>query len=167
MKRLALFGSIVLAAPLVLADEPPAIDHQPVPCTVPAKAIALCAGISDDQNVSAARVYFRKAGADFYSFVDMSFGGINYCGTLPAPREGKIKLIEYYVQAVDDGFQAQRTSTFQLSVVPEGRCEFPPVEKDPKRAAAIKVFATNKKQGARLDDAFDRLGVAYVPLGAK
>jgi hypothetical protein len=54
-----------------------------------------------------------------------------------------------------------------LSVVPEGRCEFPPVEKDPKRAAAIKVFATNKKQGARLDDAFDRLGVAYVPLGAK
>jgi hypothetical protein len=126
MKRLALFGSIVLAAPLVLADEPPAIDHQPVPCTVPAKAIALCAGISDDQNVSAARVYFRKAGADFYSFVDMSFGGINYCGTLPAPREGKIKLIEYYVQAVDDGFQAQRTSTFQLSVVPEGRCEFPP-----------------------------------------
>jgi hypothetical protein len=167
MKRLALFGSIVLAAPLVLADEPPAIDHQPVPCTVPAKAIALCAGFSDDQNVSAARVYFRKAGADFYSFVDMSFGGINYCGTLPAPREGKIKLIEYYVQAVDDGFQAQRTSTFQLSVVPEGRCEFPPVEKDPKRAAAIKVFATNKKQGARLDDAFDRLGVAYVPLGAK
>ncbi len=167
MKRFALLGSILLAAPLVRADEPPAIDHQPAPCTVPAKAVALCAGISDDQNVSAARVYFRKAGADFYSFVDMSFGGINYCGTLPAPREGKIKLIEYYVQAVDDGFQAQRTSTFQLSVVPEGKCEFPPVEKDPKRAAAIKVFATNKKQGARLDDAFDRLGVSYVPLGGK
>ncbi len=167
MKRFALLGSILLAAPLVRGDEPPAIDHQPVPCTVPARAVALCAGISDDQNVSAARVYFRKAGADFYSFVDMSFGGINYCGTLPAPREGKIKLIEYYVQAVDDGFQAQRTSTFQLSVVPEGKCEFPPVEKDPKRAAAIKVFATNKKQGARLDDAFDRLGVSYVPLGAK
>jgi hypothetical protein len=167
MKRIALLGSILLAAPLVNADEPPAIDHQPVPCTVPGKAVSLCAGISDDQNVSAARVYFRKAGADFYSFVDMSFGGINYCGTLPAPREGKIKLIEYYVQAVDDGFQAQRTSTFQLSVVPEGKCEFPPVEKDPKRAAAIKVFATNKKQGARLDDAFDRLGVSYVPLGGK
>ncbi|HEY6555240.1 MAG TPA: hypothetical protein VI669_17920 [Vicinamibacteria bacterium] len=167
MKCLPLSFSIILAAQFVLADEPPAIDHQPVPCTVPAKAIALCAGISDDQNVSAARVYFRKAGADFYSFVDMSFGGINYCATLPAPREGKIKLIEYYVQAVDDGFQAQRTSTFQLSIVPEGKCEFPPLEKDPKRAAAIKVFATNKKQGARLDDAFDRLGVSYVPLGAK
>jgi hypothetical protein len=167
MKPLLLFGSIVLAAPLALADEPPAIDHQPVPCTVPAKAISLCAAISDDQNVSAARVYFRRAGEDFYSFVDMSFGGINYCGTLPAPREGKLKVIEYYVQAVDDAFQATRTSTFQLSVVPEGKCEFPPVEKDPKRAAAIKVFATNKKQSGKLDEAFDRTGVTYVPLGVK
>jgi len=167
MKRFALLGSILLAAPLVKADEPPAIDHQPVPCTVPAKAVSLCAGISDDQNVSAARIYFRKAGADFYSFVDMSFGGINYCGTIPAPRQGKIKLIEYYVQAVDNGFQAQRTSTFQLSVVAEGKCEFPPLEKDPKRVAAIKVFATNKKQGTKLDGAFDRVGVSYVPLGAK
>ena len=167
MKRLSLFGSIFLAAPLILADEPPAIDHHPVPCTVAGKAIALCAGISDDQNVSAARVYFRKAGDDFYSFVDMAFGGINYCGTLPAPREGKLKVIEYYVQAVDDQFQAQRTSTFQLSVVPEGKCEFPPLEKDGKRAAAIRVFATNKKQGARLDDGFDRTGVTYVPLGGK
>ncbi len=90
-------------APLgVLADEPPSIEHHPVACTVSGKAISLCAAISDDQNVSAARVYFRRAGEDFYSFVDMSFGGINYCGTLPAPREGKLKVIEYYVQAVDD-----------------------------------------------------------------
>ena len=167
MKQLSLFGSIFLAASLVLADEPPAIDHSPRPCTVAARAIALCAGISDDQNVSAARIYFRKGGDDFYSFVDMTFGGINYCGTLPAPREGKLKVIEYYVQAVDDQFQAQRTSTFQLSVVPEGKCEFPPLEKDAQRAAAIRVFATNKKQGARLDDGFDRTGVTYVPLGAK
>ena len=118
MMRLFVFGSILLAAPLALADEPPTIDHHPIPCTVPAKAISLCAAISDDQNVSAARVYFRRAGEDFYSFVDMTFGGINYCGTLPAPREGKLKVIEYYVQAVDDQFQAQRTSTFQLSAIP-------------------------------------------------
>jgi hypothetical protein len=167
MKRAFFLGSMFFAAGLVVADEPPVIDHQPVPCTVPAKAISLCAGISDDQNVSAARIYFRRAGEDFYSFVDMTFGGINYCGTLPAPREGKLKVIEYYVQAVDDSFQAQRTSTFQLSVVPEGKCEFPPIEKDAKRAAAIKVFATNKKQSGKLDEAFDRTGVTYVPLGGK
>jgi hypothetical protein len=167
MKRVSLFGSTFLAATIVLADEPPAIDHQPVPCTEAGKAIKLCAAISDDQNVSAARVYFRRSGEDFYSFVDMAFGGINYCGTLPAPREGRLKVIEYYVQAVDDAFQAQRTSTFQLSVVPEGKCEFPPTEKDPKRLASIKVFATNKKQGGKLDEAFDRTGVTYVPLGSK
>jgi hypothetical protein len=165
--RLLLLVMATVAPAFARADDPPVIDHQPVPCTVAAKAISLCASISDDRNVSAARLYFRRAGADFYSFVDMTFGGINYCGTLPAPREGKLKVIEYYVQAVDDQFQAQRTSTFQLNVVPEGKCEFEPTEKDAKRAAAIRVFATNKKQGARLDDAFDRTGVTYVPLGAR
>jgi len=168
MKRCGLLISVLLVASGgALADDPPAIDHQPWACTVAGKAISLCAGISDDQNVSAARLYFRKAGKDYYSFADMTFGGINYCGTLPAPREGKLKVIEYYVQAVDDQFQAQRTSTFQLKVVSEGQCEFPPEEKDPKRLAAIKVFATSKKQGSKLDDAFDRTGVTYVPLGAK
>ena len=168
MKRCGLLISVLLVTPGgAFADDPPAIDHQPVPCTVAGKAISLCAAISDDQNVSAARLYFRKAGKDYYSFADMTFGGINYCGTLPAPREGKLKVIEYYVQAVDDQFQAQRTSTFQLKVVSEGQCEFPPEEKDPKRLAAIKVFATSKKQGSKLDDAFDRTGVTYVPLGAK
>ena len=168
MKRCGLLISVLLVASGgALADDPPAIDHQPWACTVAGKAISLCAGISDDQNVSAARLYFRKAGEDYYSFADMTFGGINYCGTLPAPREGKLKVIEYYVQAVDDQFQAQRTSTFQLKVVAEGQCEFQPIEKDPKRAAAIKVFATSKKQGSKLDDAFDRTGVTYVPLGAK
>lgn len=168
MKQVSLFLSMFLTAPFgVQADEPPSIEHHPFACAVSGKAISLCAAISDDQNVSAARVYFRRAGEDFYSFVDMSFGGINYCGTLPAPREGKLKVIEYYVQAVDDAFQAQRTSTFQLSVVPEGKCEFPPTEKDAKRAASIKVFATNKKQSGKLDEAFDRTGVIYVPLGGK
>jgi hypothetical protein len=157
----------VTLASAAFADDPPAIDYTPAPCTEAGKAISLCAAISDDHNVSAARLYFRRAGEDFYSLVDMTFGGINYCGTLPAPREGKLKVIEYYVQAVDDQFQAQRTSTFQLKVVSAGQCEFPPIEKDPKRAAAIKVFATNKKQGSKLDDAFDRTGVTYVPLGAK
>lgn len=158
---------LAMAATAARADDPPAIDHHPAACTEAGKAISLCAGISDDQNVAAARLYFRKSGEDYYSFADMTFGGINYCGTLPAPRPGKLKLIEYYVQAVDDQFQAQRTSTFQLKVVPEGQCEFPPTEKDAKRAASIKVFATHKKQGSRLDDAFDRTGVTYVPLGAK
>jgi hypothetical protein len=158
--------AVVLALPLPgAADDAPSIDHQPVPCTVPDKAISLCASVGDDVQVVTARVYFRKAGQDFYNFVDMGFTGLNYCATLPAPREGKIKTIEYYMQAADDQFQPTRTSTYQLPVQPENICEFAPVEKDAKKA--IKVFATNKKQGRKLDDAFVETGVTYVPVQAR
>ena len=105
--------------------------------------------------MAVARIYFRRAGEDYYAFVPMAFTGVSYCGTLPAPRE-KAKAIEYYVQAVDDSYQPQRTSTFRLPVQPEGVCEFPPVEKDAAKAAAIKVYATNRKQGKKLDDGFAR-----------
>jgi hypothetical protein len=145
------------------ADAPPSVEHQPALCTVPAKAISLCAAISDDGTVAAARLYFRRVGEKYYSFVDMPFTGIDYCGTLPAPREKKVKAIEYYIQAVDDNYEPTRTSTFLLPVEEEGVCEFPPLEADEARAAAIKVFATNHRQGKKLDGAFVRTGVTFVP----
>ena len=155
----------LLAAPLAArADDPPVIDHTPAPCTVPEKAISLCSAISDDNRVATARLYFRRVGEDFYQFVDMAFTGVSYCGTIPGPREGKMKSVEYYVQAVDDQFQPNRTSTFNMNVQPEGACEFPPLEKDAKKAAAIKVFATNRKQGTKLDGAFVQTGVTFVPV---
>jgi len=105
---------------------------------------------------------FRREGEDYYSFVPMTFTGVSWCGTLPAPRE-KAKTIEYYVNAVDDSYQPQRTSTFRLPIKPEGVCEFPPTV-EPAKAGAIKVFATNRKQGKKLDDAFALAGVTFVPL---
>ena len=157
------FVLLLLPAARALADDPPAVEHQPALCTVPEKPLSLCAAISDDGNVATARLYFRRAGEDYYAFVNMAFTGVSYCGTLPGPRE-KAKAIEYYVQAVDDNYQPQRTSTFRIPVQPEGVCEFPPVEKDAARASAIKVFATNRKQGRKLDDAFAPTGVTFVPL---
>jgi hypothetical protein len=130
---------------------------------VPERAISLCAAISDDGSVAAARVYFRRAGESYFTYVNMSFTGVSYCGTMPAPR-AKTKAIEYYVQAVDDKYQPTRTSTFRLAVEPEGICEFPPVEKDASRAGAIRAFATNAKQGRRLDGAFADTGVTFVPV---
>jgi hypothetical protein len=166
--RIVLAAGLLLAVPLATrADDPPDIDHQPVPCTVPEKAISLCASISDDGTVAKARVYFRKAGEDYYSYVDMVFLGLNYCGTVPAPREGKIKTLEYYLQAIDDQFESQRTSTFQMAILPEGVCEFPPVEKDAKRAASIRVLASSKKQGGKLPDEFVAQGVTFVPVSGK
>jgi hypothetical protein len=154
---------VLVSAGFALANDPPAVEHQPALCTVAEKPLSICAAVSDDGNVAVARVYFRRAGDDFYSFVAMSFTGVSYCGTLPAPRE-RAKTIEYYVQAVDDSYQPQRTSTFRLPVQPEGVCEFAPVEKDDARAAAIKVFATNRKQGKKLDDGFASTGVTFVAL---
>jgi hypothetical protein len=159
---LLLLATLSLAPAVARADDPPAVEHQPALCAVPDKPISLCASISDDGSVAAARVYFRRAGEDFYSYVAMAFTGVNYCGTLPAPL-ARTKAIEYYVQAVDNAYQPTRTSTFRLPVEPEGACEFPPLEKDAARAAAIKVFATNRKQGRKLDDGFQAAGVTFVP----
>jgi hypothetical protein len=160
--------SLVLALGLLpaLADaqSPPVVSHQPALCTVAEKPLSLCAEISDDGTVAAARLYFRREGEDYYSFVDMSFTGLDYCGTLPAPREKKTKAIEYYVQAIDDSYEPARTSTFRLPVQEEGVCEFPPLEQSAERAAQIRVFATSRKQGDKLDDGFRRTGVTFVPV---
>ena len=88
---------------------------------------------------------------------------MSYCGTLPGVHE-RAKAVEYYVQATDDTYQTQRTSTFRLPVQPEGVCEFWPEEKDAAKAAAIKVYATNRKQGKKLDDGFASTGVTFVAL---
>jgi len=156
-----------LGLPLcVLAGDPPKIDHQPSPCSIPDKPITLCATISTDTQVARARIYFRPAGDDYYSFVDMTFGGISYCGTLPAPREGKVRVVEYYLQAIDDQYQSQRLSTYQINIQPEGVCEFPPVDKDAGKLSIV-VYATAKKQGKKLHDAFQSAGVTFVPVAAK
>jgi hypothetical protein len=157
--------TLTIVAPVMPAhtDTPPAVEHQPALCTVAEKAISLCAAISDDGTVAAARLYFRRAGEKYYSFVDMPFTGIDYCGTLPAPKSKKTKVIEYYIQAVDDSYEPTRTSTFRLPVEEEGVCEFPPLEEDEARAGAIKVFATSGRQGKKLDGGFVRTGVTFVP----
>ena len=162
MRVLSLALAALLLPVLARADEPPVVDHQPALCTVPEKPFSLCAEISDDRGVAAARLYFRKAGEDYYAFVDMAFTGVSYCATLPAPRE-KTKAVEYYVQATDDAYQPTRTSTYQIQVQPG--CEFPPLEKNAAKAAAIKVFATDRKQGRKLDGAFASRGVTFVPVG--
>lgn len=168
MRLMLLLVTALLAAPGWLqADDPPTIDHQPLPCTIPDRPISLCGAIADDAMVAAARVYFRPANDKMFLYVNMSFQGLQYCATLPAPREGKARGIEYYLQATDDQYQTQRTSTYLLTLQPEASCGFPPVEKDPARAAAIQVFATHKKQGRKLPGEFDSTGVSFVPVAGR
>jgi hypothetical protein len=148
------------------ADDPPDVKHQAVPCTIPNKAISLCANVTDDNQVAKVRAYFRRTGEKFFSFVEMSFSGLNFCGTLPAPKDN-IGSIEYYIQAMDDQFQAARTSTYQIQIQPEAVCGFPADEKDPQRAAAITVYATHKDQGKKVPEGFVATGVTFVPVTGK
>lgn len=165
MRKLSLVPALalVLQASSAGANTPPAVEHQPARCTVPDKALSLCAAVSDDGTVAVTRLYFRKAGERYYSFVDMAFTGIDYCGTVPAPKDGKTNAIEYYIQAIDNSYEPTRTSTFLLQVEPKETCEFAPVELDETRAASIKVFATSRKQGKKLEGGFLGTGVTFVP----
>ena len=168
MKMMPALALVLLLLPAVAAwADDPVVEHQPAVCTVPDKPMSLCAAISADRNRNVARasIYFRRAGEVYYAIVSMAFTGVSYCGTLPGPRE-KTKAIEYYIQAMDDASKpaSQRTSTFRLPVQPEGVCEFPPLEKDKAKAAAIKVMAMDRKQGKKLDDGFNPAGVTFVAI---
>jgi hypothetical protein len=164
MRSLACAVALTAGLAPAARAEAPSVEHQPSPCTVPDRLSTLCATVTDDGQVAATRLYFRAAGEKFYSFVDMAFGGLNFCGTIPAPRGGKVEAIEYYVQAVDDQYESQRTSTFVMTVQPESVCEFPPVEKDPAKATGIVVKATSQKQGKKLPSEFVATGVSFVPV---
>jgi hypothetical protein len=159
-------AAVLLWAATATADDPPVIEHQPTPCSVPDKRVSLCASVTDEGQVASVRTYFRARGERFYSFVDMAFAGLSYCGALPAPRE-KTKAVEYYVQAMDDEYQPQRTSTHVMQIEPEGVCEFPPVATGAEATGTLVVHATHAKQGQRLSKAFDGAGVSYVAVGRK
>lgn len=161
MRRLGWAAGVLLCAAAATADEAPVIEHQPVPCAVAGKRISLCASVTDERPVASVRTYFRARGEKFYNFVDMAFAGLSYCGALPAPRE-KTRAVEYYVQAVDDQYQPQRTSTHVMQIEPEGACEFPPVAAGAQAAAGLVVHATHARQGGRLSRSFDDTGVSYV-----
>ena len=158
--------TLVIAVGLVpfAGAEAPSVDHQPVPCTLPDKPSSLCATITDDGQVAAARIYFRPAGDKFYSFVDMAFGGLRFCGILPGARAGKVAAIDYYVQATDDQYESQRTSSFNMNVTTE--CEFPPVVKDASPTPIV-VHATSQKQGKKLPEEFVAAGVSFVPVATR
>jgi hypothetical protein len=146
-------------------EQAPEVAHQPAHCTVPGSPISVCASVSDDGQVVKVRAYFRPEGETYFSFVEMGPREEDYCGTLPAPREGRMKRLEYYVWAVDDEYVPQRTSPFLLELEQAEVCAFPPLERDPERAASITVHATNARQGDALDGRFDRDGVRFVPKG--
>jgi hypothetical protein len=161
MKKALVPVFLLLSGRMAMANEAPVIEHQATSCTDATEPISLCATIADDKEIARAKVYFRKPGEKYYIFAEMAFGGLSYCGTLPAPTG--LKVVEYYLQATDNEYESARTSTYQMEIKPTGSCDFPAVEKDPARRAAIKIFATDVQQGIRLPKGYDSTGVTFVP----
>ena len=155
----------LMASTIVLANDPPDVQFQPPECSVLEKPIELCATVLDDGDIAKVRTYFRRPGEKEYVVAEMAFEGTKFCTTLPAVKEGKLKSLEYYIQAIDTEYESKRTSTYQLQMQTESECGFPAVQKDPKKAAAIKVFATSAKQ-TKLPDYLDATGVTFVPVAA-
>lgn len=163
----ALLSAGAASAPLA-PNDPPSVEHQPAECSVAARPIELCATVLDDGDIAKVRLYFRKPGEKEYFVTEMGFEGAQFCATLPAVKAGKLRALEYYIQAIDTEYESKRTSTYQLPLQTEDECGFPAVQKDPKKAAAIKVQATMPKQGTKLPDFFDPTGVTFTPApGAK
>lgn len=162
--RLGVLTFVCAACAICGADEPPRIEHQPIPCTVPGSPFTVCATVSDDEEVRKVRVFFRAERAKYFNMAEMTFGGLNYCATLPAPRKGKLRRIEYYVQATDSALHFESSSIYQIFVQEGGVCAFPPIEKNAARAASIVVYATMKEQGKKLHDVFSREGVKFVSV---
>ncbi|MBP6702188.1 MAG: hypothetical protein KBH14_07165 [Vicinamibacteria bacterium] len=171
MKRSLLVHTSVLslaAATGVLANDPPLVEHQPAQCSLIGKPTELCASVLDDGDIAKVRAYFRKPGEKEYLVTEMVFEGARFCATLPGVKPGKLRTIEYYIQATDTEYESKRTSTYQLQIQTEEDCPFPAVQKDAKKASSIIVNATSAKQKTKLPEYLDPTGVTFVPVpGAK
>jgi hypothetical protein len=142
-------------------DEP-LIDHQPVICSLPEKNPRICTYVADDGEVKRTRVYFRAEEQEAFYWSEMTFDGIQYCVTLPVPN-GKVRSMDYYIWAIDDNFESQRTRTFTVSVAPNSPCEYPVFDEDPERISQLVVYATSPKQGDSIKG-FEKEGIVrFVP----
>ena len=154
----------LLAAAPALANDPPLVEHQPAQCSLIGKPIELCASVLDDGDIAKVRTYFRRPAEKEYLISEMAFEGARFCTTLPGVKAGKLRSLEYYIQAIDTEYESKRTSTYQLLIQSEEDCAFPAVQKDPKRASTITVHATSGKQGSKLPDYLEPAGVTFVPM---
>lgn len=157
-----LSGSAMAAS----SAEEPMIDHQPVECSVPGKNARICAYVLDDGEIKRVRTYFRAEGQDAFYWSDMAFDGIQFCATLPVAKND-VRVIDYYVWAVDDEFQTSRTREGKISLVPTSPCAYPVVDDDPQRTQELVVHATSEKQGGEVKD-FEPTGIVqYHPIEKK
>ncbi len=162
------FSAVLLLAAFASTAYPeePLVDHQPILCSLPGKNARVCAYVADDGEVKRVRAYFRAKRQEFFYWSEMTFDGIQYCATLPIAKKS-VKGIEYYIWAIDDNFESQRTRTYRISLVPEAPCEYPVFDDDLERSSKLVVNATSPKQGKSIDDFGDTGIVEFIPVAKR
>lgn len=145
---IGILAASALPAPLHAGDAP-IIDHQPVPCSLPAKHTRICAIIADDGEIKKAKVYFRARGESAFYWSEMRLDFRNFCATLPLP-EPSVPVVDYHIWAIDDELQTRRTTDFEISVAADQSCPYPVLDEDPERTSRLVVYATTRKQGKKL-----------------
>ena len=160
------FAFMIAGFAVVTFSEEPLIDHQPVICSLPQKNPRICGFIADDGEVKKVRVYFRAQKQETFYWSEMVFDGIQYCATLPVAKDS-VRTVEYYIWAIDNDFETQRTRTYGISVEPDTPCEYPVFDEDPERVSNLAVYATSPKQGKSIRD-FEKEGiVTFVPAAKR
>ena len=140
--------------------EPPFIDHQEIPCSLPEAHSRVCATIADDGTVRRAKLFFRAAGQTAWYWTEMAFDLSQFCATLPKPDDD-VEAIEYYLWAMDDEFETERTRDQQVDL--DRGCPHPVIDDDAERTANLEVHATIKKQRKKLRG-FALDGVTFHPV---
>lgn len=155
----------MLALGLVFSDEP-LIDHQPIICSLPEKNPRTCAYVADDGEVKKVRVYFRADKQEAYYWSEMVFDGIQYCATLPVAKD-PVRKVEYYLWAIDNDFETQRTRTYEILLGHDTPCEYPVLDEDPERISKLVVYATSPKQGESIREFEEEGIVKFIPAAKR
>ncbi len=165
MKYPLLCSALLLLFSVGAFAEEPLIDHQPVICSIREKNPRICTFVADDGEIKKVRVYFKAEKQEAFYWSQMSFDGIQYCATLPVPKKS-VRGVEYYIWAIDDGFESQRTRTHKINLIPESPCEYPVFDDDPVRTSDLAVHATSPKQGNEIKE-FEKVGISHFVPAAK
>ncbi|MGH9461147.1 MAG: hypothetical protein ACRD1X_08005 [Vicinamibacteria bacterium] len=119
-----LFPRFGYAAPTPQAESAVAITHDAISCWPYDDFVVMQANIAPADEVETARIYFRASDfLDFY-YVEMTRNqeGL-FEAVMPQPTQETDRVI-YYVEAVDNEFNATQTAEYDPNVVPSGSCDY-------------------------------------------
>jgi len=126
IRRLAPLGFALLAAPVLVQAQGPAIDHQPIGCIVAGQFPKLNACFNPATDVARGRVYFKatepKASPHVY-WVEFKPDAPCFSAILPKPTKAITQMM-YYVEVSDKKFQESRTGDRLVKIVADkGGCD--------------------------------------------